>query len=409
VPFDQYSGTISQIVQRIVGNLTSTNQFNVVATWGTTYKWYALQYTDPDGVTANNQYIIIGPHTMRATARTSSTAHLDYSTCNTVSNYGRPYNFYGISVIVTPYFDPSTFTVTSATNLKWTYLVHHLRWVQTYNVTATSCNDSTVPQTYEDTTATAYIYYDKYGFVIATSPSSTSYTRLAYVAVVYRQRPLNPNLSVPDWWVVLNDQATYTANLDSNVRILPYPSNLCTYSWTTSSTGYGLCADNTSAYNTSPVVTSLVNLGVYPTVLNVGGYRANENVCAGPAYNNRAPTSFYTAIYQSRLFKVMCTLATRSSLDGNIYLRFPTIATDVYVYAAYLQLDKYYGVIDLISPIAPDPSGISAFDIAVLPDGRQYIAIDIPVTSSGWGVCCAGSNTCDGYNAQLLRYFIRYA
>jgi len=408
VPFDQYSGTISQIVERIVNNLTSTNQFSVVATWGATYKWYALQYTDPDGVTANNQYIIIGPHTMRAT----STIHCDFSTCNLADvNYGRPYNFYGISVIVTPYFDPSTFTVTSATNLKWTYLAHHLRWVQTYYVGATNCSDTTVPQTYEDTTATAYMYYDKYGFVIATSPSSTNYTRLAYVAVVYRQRPTNPNLPVPDWWVVLNDQATYTTRLDTyygnNPRIIPYPSNLCTYTWTTSGYGYGLCADAATSYNMSPAVTSLVSLGAYPTVFNVGGYRANENVCAGPAYSNRAPTSFYTAIYQSRWFKVSCTLATRSSLDGNVYLRFPTVALDTYL--TYLQLDKYYGVVDVISPIAPDPSGTSPFDIATLPDGRQYIAIDIQVAPTWWGVCCAGYNTCDGYNAQVLRYFIRYA
>jgi len=421
VGFDQYSGTISQIVERIVNNLTSTNQFTVVATWGTTYKWYALQYTDPDGVTANNQYIIIGPHTMRATARSASIPHRDYITCSGASYWrGRPYNFYGISVIVTPYFDPSTFTVTSAINLKWTYLAHHLRWVQTRAVSPTACNDGTVPQTYEDTTATAYMYYDRYGFVVATSPSQVAstaqtYTRLAYVAVVYRLRPTNPNLSVPDWWVVLNDQATYVAQIDTDAsdisRNMPYPSNLCTYTWTTSGGGFGLCADAATAYNMSPAVTSLVSLGAYPTTINVAGVRSNESACATPGSTNRAPTSLYAAMTFGRIFKVRGWPAVRSSLDGNVYMSFPAVAADIYVNApTYASVDKFYGTVDLISPISPDPSGISMYDMATLPDGRQYIAIEIPVATAGnVGVCYGGYDTGDGYNTHVLRYFIKYA
>lgn len=419
MPFDPYSGTLSQIVGRIVNDLTSltSSPFTVVATWGTTYKWYALQYTDPEGVSANNQYIIIGPHTMRAT--TGTTAVFDHSSCSTTNANGRPYNFYGISFIVTNQFDPSTFSIPSGASVLWTFAYTHLRYVQTSGVGATACNDTTVPQTFEDMTATAYIHYDKYGFTVGLA-GQQGYQPVQSFTTVRRLKPINPNISIPHWWYVINDQRTFNLRTDSHNNNTPYPANLCGYyPWTTSGTARGLCADSMSAYNMpSGVFNTFVSGGIYPATFDSPVERAVRGCPSRGATVNRAPASFYQIFRQSAYvsgswgpYLYALFPSARSKLDGRAY-----IARLVIGVGSKLGYTTYYGAVpdnvlarlDSLIPI-PEYADISDFDLIQLATGEQYIAISLNAPTTPLNVStCPGDGGAGVSNVGIQRYFIRY-
>lgn len=428
MPFDPYSGTLSQIVGRIVNDLTSlqNSPFTVVATWGTTYKWYALKYNDPDAVASNNMYLIIGSHTMRATVGTTPVSN--HSTCSTTgSSFGRPYNFYGISFIITNQFDPSTFSIPSGASVLWTFAYTHLHYVQTITaVSATPCNDSNVSQTFNDMSATAYIHYDKYGFTIGIA-GQPGYQPVQAFVVVRRLRPINLNVSIPHWWYIINDQRTFNLMLDTYSsgypNNTPYPANLCGYyPWTTSGTSRGLCADNMSAYNMpSGIFTTFINSGIYPATFNSSVERAVRGCPFSPtnAAINRAPVSFYRIFTSSAYtngtwgpYIYALFPSCRSKLDGVTYIARPIIGV-----GSKPGYTTYYGVVpdnvlaqlDSLIPI-PGYADIADFDLIQLSTGEQYIAISLnaPTTPLNVATCPGDGGTGGISNVGIQRYFIRY-
>lgn len=426
MPFDAYGGTISQIVARIVNNLTSlTNSpFTVVGTYGTTYKWYALMYNDPAGVSANNLYLIIGPHTMRATIATRSSGINNYSTCSTgCAADGRPYNYYGISFIVSSTFNPTNFTI-SSTSALWTYASVYLRYVVTYGVNATPCNDTTVPQTFEDMSATMYMHYDKYGFslgIAGISQVGTVQPLQAFVQV-RRIQPINPSIPLSHWWHVINDQRVWTTRLDtycaSNPVNVPYPANLCgDHPWTTSGTARGLCADAMTSYNMPPnLFTFFVSNNMYPGTFNNDLARREVRGCPqNGGLLNRCPVSFFYSFhtlitsggyYGPYFFTIP---SVKSSADGRGYIMRPVIGVNVKSgYTVYNVVpDIIVAQMDDMIPI-PLSNDINDFDILQLSTGEQYIAISLnapttPITPA----------TCAGYydniaNVGAQRYLLRY-
>jgi hypothetical protein len=204
MPFDVYVGTLSQYVSRLTSLLTgmTNSPFTLAAQWsGGTYPWYALQYNDPDGYTNNNIYIIIGPTTFRATTRPASTNSYDsWNYCNNTAggySYGRPGNMYGMFVGIATSFDTTNFAVPSTALLYATFGIRAYDVVVGSGVSATACNDTTIPYRYVDLQSTFYTWYDQYGFTFIQTPVKTAYRDVPFTMHAYRLTPFNTNITQP--------------------------------------------------------------------------------------------------------------------------------------------------------------------------------------------------------------------
>jgi hypothetical protein len=437
MPFDVYSGTLSQYVDRLVNMLTSmTNSpFTLVATWDSSYKWYALQYTDPDGYTQNNVYIIIGPNAFRATTRNTvpATKYL-YSTCTSSGdNRGRPGNFYGLSVVVANQFDSANFVVPSTAKAFVTYALRAYRVAYTRDVSATACNDTTVPYTYEDLQSTFYTWYDKYGFVVVQQPASTAYPDVPFLLHVYRLTPFNTSLTFP-WWVSFVDQAVLDMVVDNYYTrsgvFPPYPTNMCSVlPYTTSATGYGICMDNPTALNIpSGVAGYLTGTGTYPHTF-ASWVRQTTRPC--PSMNSegpRAPRSLYGSIIRRPLDpnssycawmphgEVVMLPSSQSTLDNYAYLFNPVVNLSRGVHQ--WSLTGVFARVTALFPISYVDSGISPGDVISTQTGEQYIALPMSniesTTQYGpvvYDPCLATTfNDNNTYvNMDYALYAIRYA
>jgi len=434
VPFDSYSGTLSQYVDRLVNLLTSQTEspFSVAAEWGDAYKWYALQYTDPDGYTNNNIYIIIGPTAFRTTTRTaySSYEYSNWMYCYTGSSFGgHPQNVYGIFVGITTAFDAATFSVPTTASM---YATFGLRAYEQVVINAsgfspTACNNATVPYRYLDLQSTFYTWYDRYGFTFIQIPQPTVYRDVPFTMHVYRVMPFDTSFTFP-WWVLFTDQTVFhiNSNTYSSVynRFPPYPTNLCgRLTYTTSATGYGICMDNPSALNMPPSIASyLTSTNTYVHTF-ASAYAQRTRPCPhvysiGP----RAPMSFYStqirrphdASVVPCIFmpygELMMLPTSVNRLNGraDIFRPIISISEGVHPWA----LTGVFGRVTTLFPIAYVDSGISPGDVVALPDS-QYVAvmytnIEQDITFSH----CLGDDTnapSNSVNADYVLYALRYA
>jgi len=430
MPFDVYAGTLSQYVSRLVNLLTgmTNSPFKLAAQWsGGTYPWYALQYSDPNGYTNNNIYIIIGPTAFRMTTKPASTNTYDsWNWCNTLGNfYGRPGNVYGIFVGVATSFDTTNFAVPSTASLYATFGIRAYDLTVTNNVSATACNDTTIPYRYVDLQSTFYTWYDQYGFTFIQVPVRTTYRDVPFTMHAYRLMPFNTNITQP-WWTLFTDQTALSTVADTQfynimyTKFPTYPTNLCgTLTYTTSSSGYGICMDNPTSLNMPPGIASyLTGSNVYVHTFASSLRQMTRPCPATLADGPRGPMSYYT---QVRRFldpsSSLCTwlpygeivyLPTAlSSVDGKVYAFQPVV--NVAHGAHPWSLTGIFAPVTTLLPLSYVDSGISPGDVLSI-QGNQYVAVQYNNIMSGYNYDpCLGGGGNNTVNSDYTFYAIRYA
>jgi len=425
MPFDAYAGTLSQYVSRVVNLLTSmTNSpFKLAAQWsGGTYPWYALQYSDPNGYTNNNMYIIIGPTAFRTTTKTASgSSYNSWNYCVPTSTYGRPGNMYGIFVGIATSFDTVNFAVPSTASLYATFGIRAYDLTVTSGVDATACNDTTIPYRYVDLQSTFYTWYDQYGFTFIQIPVRTTYRDVPFTMHAYRLTPFNTNITQP-WWTLFTDQTALSTIIDTlyNIPEFPtYPTNLCgTLTYTTSSSGYGICMDSPTSLNMPAGIASyLTGSNVYVHTF-ASSLRQTTRPCPAVLSDGpRGPMSYYSQIRmfldQSSNFctwlpygEIVYLPTALSSVDGKVYAFQPVV--NVAHGAHPWSLTGIFAPVTTLLPLSYVDSGISPGDVLSI-QGNQYVAVQYNNIMTGYNYDACLSGYGNAVNSDYTFYAIRYA
>jgi hypothetical protein len=378
----------------------------------------------PDGYTNNNIYIIIGPTAFRTTTMTASGASYDsWNYCNTTGTMGRPGNMHGIFVGIATSFDTTNFAVPSTASLYATFGIRAYDLIVTYNVGATACNDTTIPYRYMDLQSTIYTWYDQYGFTFIQIPAKTTYMDVPFTMHAYRLMPFNTNITRP-WWTLFTDQTALSTFIDTCCYSYPkfptYPTNLCgTLTYTTSSSGYGICMDSPTSLNMpTGIANYLAGSNVY-----VHTFASSLKQMTRPCPNTyadgpRGPMSYYTQIRRlldtSSNFSVwlpygeIVYLPTAlSSADGKVYALQPI--ANVAHGAHPWSLTGIFAPITTLLPLSYVDSGISPGDVLSI-QGNQYVAVQYNNVMTGYNYDpCLGGGSNNTVNSDYTFYAIRYA
>lgn len=434
--------SIREVPRHIVDALTGlqNSPFTVVAEDQAT-GWYVLHYQDPDGQQHNNAYIAIGPARYRATAR----------------YYVTNQSYVDVATVVVMMFreqdiDPGTWTANELPRVAFFLYFRIIPYVTSVTVNRDVnyvCFDQQPATDWSIFTSfvdDVYLYADRYGFVIAVQPGYDQYrTGTPMLTYFRRGTPLNRNLTLTDWWVLFQDgmrivfqaavfSTTYATRYADvhDIYLNPFPGTWC---------------GTIPGDSPNDLLGQVVNLGVQRQVVPFHGfvtynYRETiENCYWRP--QNRSTWSWKSYYLQVAYREwpnsgaggvawrgaVFVPPTTRSIIDGNAYIYFIPLFhehNESYGSTMYNVPRATFTVID-IAPVERNEAQLFMGDIVQLPDGKQYIMVELTDPAQNPGIfyyepdypnahygCSYCSPRLLGYISNLprnwaLRYLMPYA
>ena len=450
--FRFFTGNARDIARQIVDAATQlqNSPYSVVAEDQAT-GWYILSYQDPDGKSVNNAYIFIGPGIWRIP-----------HTLGTTSAHARFGATYGVFILVVRQeaVDVQNWAINESPQI---FALHPI--YSTADSDTPRCGDvaqqklQEVMQNSDNHPAKAYLYVDARQITLATEPAGeTTYYGLPWLTHLLKwPQNLNPNLQRPvplPHWALWNDGTNIimvygyadcfwyeTADYDyvRQVRRL----YLCDLSRDVNGVRapYNIIARATEAFHFEQRFSNTIDQAsqlcqndpsepIYgaPGALNQSIYQLVSNrVPVGPMrgrygslvdyYNAVSPLDapFYS-VWADHILNIrgvvefyqataMGAYAARALSDGNAYLVFPAVTDEALSgFHYFVEPGIFLGLLDIV-PVAPRNSNLVHGDVVQLPDGRQYIVVNLPMHTNvaNLSVCETVYITYPNYWGDTLR------